>query len=71
MPGRAFVLVRSVVANPDDREPFDRWYQADHIPLRSRDPLFAVRFPNMSKFEKAARSEGYKYIVADYAAARP
>jgi hypothetical protein len=25
----------------------------------------------VSKFEKAARSEGYKYIVADYAAARP
>ena len=33
MQGSAFVLVRSVVANPDDRKPFDHWYHTDHIPL--------------------------------------
>ena len=33
MEGTAFVLVRSVVAQPEDRKPFDHWYQTDHIPL--------------------------------------
>ena len=33
MEGTAFILVRSVVANPDDRKPFDHWYHTDHIPL--------------------------------------
>ena len=33
MEGTAFVLVRSVVAKPDDCKPFDDWYQTDHIPL--------------------------------------
>ena len=27
MEGTAFILVRSVVANPDDRKAFDHWYQ--------------------------------------------
>jgi hypothetical protein len=33
MKGTAFVLVRSVLANPDDRETFNHWYQTDHYPL--------------------------------------
>ena len=33
MEGTAFILVRSVVANPDDRKAFDHWYHTDHIPL--------------------------------------
>lgn len=33
MQGTAFVLIRSVVANPDDRAAFDRWYETDHFPL--------------------------------------
>lgn len=28
----AFLVVRSVVANPADREGFDRWYSTDHMP---------------------------------------
>jgi hypothetical protein len=33
MEGTAFVLVRSAVTNPDDRNAFDHWYHTDHIPL--------------------------------------
>ena len=33
MQGAAFILVRSVVPNPDDRKPFDHWYETDHLPL--------------------------------------
>jgi hypothetical protein len=33
MQGTAFVLVRSVIANPDDRKAFDHWYQTEHFPL--------------------------------------
>jgi hypothetical protein len=33
MEGTAFILIRSVVANPDDRKSFDHWYQTDHLPL--------------------------------------
>jgi hypothetical protein len=33
MQGTAFILIRSVVANPGDRQLFDHWYQTDHIPI--------------------------------------
>jgi hypothetical protein len=33
MQGKAFVLIRSVVANPDDRAAFDRWYETGHFRL--------------------------------------
>jgi hypothetical protein len=84
MQGTAFVLVRSVVANPDDRKPFDRWYQTDHIPLvfskignvkqawrfwSKSDPAVHYslsEFSNISEFQAAASSEGFKHIVADY-----
>jgi hypothetical protein len=33
MQGTAFILVRSVVPNPDDRKAFDHWYETDHLPL--------------------------------------
>ena len=84
MEGSAFVLVRSVVANPDDRKPFDQWYQTDHIPLvfakienvnriwrfwSKSDPSIHYslsEFADIGEFERAAGSEGFKYIVADY-----
>ena len=33
MQGTAFILIRSVVPNPDDRKAFDHWYETDHFPL--------------------------------------
>jgi hypothetical protein len=33
MQGTAYALIRSVVANPDDRQKFDHWYETDHFPL--------------------------------------
>jgi hypothetical protein len=33
MQGAAFLLVRSMVLDPADREGFDRWYATDHCPL--------------------------------------
>jgi hypothetical protein len=33
MQGTAFILVRSVAPNPDDRKSFDHWYETDHLPL--------------------------------------
>ena len=81
MEGSAFVLVRSVVANPDDRKPFDQWYQTDHIPLvfaeianvnriwrfwSKSDPSIHYslsEFADIGEFERAAGSEGFKYIV--------
>ena len=33
MQGKAFILVRSVVPNPDVRKSFDHWYETDHLPL--------------------------------------
>jgi hypothetical protein len=33
MQGTAFILIRSVVANPGDRQLFDHWYQTDHISI--------------------------------------
>ena len=88
MEGTAFVLVRSVVAKPDDRKPFDNWYQTDHFPLvfskianvnqawrfwSKSDPAVHYtlsEFSNMSELQRAASSEGFKYIVADYDPAR-
>jgi hypothetical protein len=32
MQGTAYVLVRSVVPNPDDRKAFNHWYETDHLP---------------------------------------
>lgn len=29
---KAYLVVRAVVADPADRAPFDRWYQAEHLP---------------------------------------
>jgi len=56
MEGTAFILVRSVVANPDDRKAFDHWYHTDHIPL-----IFSTAH-SMSvigvRREKAALSSG-------------
>ena len=31
-PGRAFLMVRAVVADPADRARFDAWYRAEHLP---------------------------------------
>ena len=28
----AFLVVRAVVADPNDRAAFDRWYQTEHLP---------------------------------------
>jgi hypothetical protein len=28
----AYFVVRAVVANPADREPFDHWYRTEHLP---------------------------------------
>lgn len=33
MQGTAFILIRSVVPNADDRKAFDHWYETDHLPL--------------------------------------
>jgi hypothetical protein len=33
MQGAAFILIRSVVPDPDDRKTFDHWYTTDHFPL--------------------------------------
>lgn len=33
MQGTAFILIRSVVSNADDRKEFDHWYETDHLPL--------------------------------------
>jgi hypothetical protein len=33
MQGKAFILIRSVVPNPDDRKEFDHWYETDHLPV--------------------------------------
>jgi hypothetical protein len=33
MQGTAYILVRSVVPNPNDRKAFDYWYETDHMPL--------------------------------------
>jgi hypothetical protein len=32
MAGKAFLVVRSVVADPSLREKFDHWYSTDHLP---------------------------------------
>jgi len=47
MQGSAYIQVRSVVPNPDDRKAFDHWYETDHLPtLISKMPglLHAWRF---------------------------
>jgi len=41
MQRKAYVLVRSIVPNPEDRKAFDHWYQTDHLP-----PLISI-FPGM------------------------
>jgi hypothetical protein len=33
MRGAAFILIRSVVSNADDRKEFDHWYETYHLPL--------------------------------------
>ncbi len=32
MNGKGIFVVRAVVANPDDRPGFDRWYETEHLP---------------------------------------
>jgi len=83
MQGTAFILVRSVVANPDDRKAFDHWYETDHLPLilskidmtqgwrfwSHSDPSVHYafgEFPDMSELRRAASSEGFKFVIADY-----
>jgi hypothetical protein len=84
MQGTAFILIRSVVANPDDRETFDRWYGTDHLPLifskvpevrnnwrfwSRSDPTVHYslgEFPSMNDLQRAASSEGFKHVIADY-----
>ncbi len=82
MEGTAFVLVRSVVAKPDDREQFDRWYQTDHIPLiyskianvnqswrfwsKSDAPVHYILSEFSNMSELQASSEGFKYLIDDF-----
>jgi len=84
MAGTAFVLVRSVLANPEDREAFNHWYETDHYPLifsKVPDVTQAWRFwsraepavhyalgefANMTELQRAASSDGFKHVVADY-----
>ena len=83
MLGRVFILIRSVVANPDDREAFDRWYEKDHFPLifsrldvmqgtrfwSHSDPTVhyaLMEFADISALRRAANSEGFKFLIADY-----
>jgi len=34
---KAYLVARAVVANPADREPFDSWYEAEHLPLAKKE----------------------------------
>src|SRR5262245_34433064 len=56
MQGTAFILIRSVVANPDDRETFDRWYGTDHLPL-----IFS-KVPEVSEQDQGRRRSGRKPV---------
>jgi hypothetical protein len=83
MQGTAFILVRSVVPNPDDRKAFDHWYETDHLPLvlskidvtqgwrfwSHSDPSVHyafVEFSDMNELRRAAGSEGFKFLIADF-----
>lgn len=41
----AYLVVRAVVANPDDRAAFDHWYRTEHLPdaLKAFDAESAMR----------------------------
>ena len=32
MATRIYFVVRAIIPNPEDRAPFDRWYQQEHLP---------------------------------------
>jgi hypothetical protein len=83
MQGRAFILIRSVVPNPNDRGAFDDWYETDHFPLvfskinvmqgwrfwSRSDPAVHyafVEFSDMNELRRAASSEDFKFLIADY-----
>lgn len=83
MQGTAFILIRSVIPNPDDRKEFDHWYATDHLPLvlstinvvqgwrfwSTSDPSIHyafVEFSDRDELRRAASSEGFKALLADY-----
>ncbi len=45
MNGKGIFMVRAVVANPDDRLGFDKWYETEHLPdaLKTSSALRAWR----------------------------
>jgi hypothetical protein len=81
MQGTAFILIRSVVPNADDRKAFDHWYQTDHLPLAvakvnitqawrfQNDPSvhYALgEFSDIDELHRASSSDGFKFLIADY-----
>lgn len=78
MRGTAFIWIRSVVPNPDDRKEFDHWYATDHLPLvRSTinisqgwrfwsvsDPSVHYAFVEFSDMDELRRATGSEAFTA-------
>jgi hypothetical protein len=87
MPAEAFLVVRSVVAEPLRAE-FDRWYAGHHMPMAARqfvtdkawrfwsvtDPAvhYAVyRFADLATLQSRLAPEEFRPLVEDYDRAWP
>ena len=64
----AYVVVRTIVPNPADRDEFDRWYREDHIPevIRAMGPRRIIRAWN--RLDPAEHTAFYGFPSAEAAA---
>jgi hypothetical protein len=82
MSGKAYLVVRAVVAEPDRRD-FDHWYHTEHLPDAAKafsaisawrgwsrtDPsvhLAFYRFPNVAVVEAINDSAAIRTLIAEF-----
>jgi hypothetical protein len=67
----ALLVVRAVVADPADREPFDRWYRDEHLP--EARAAFAARraWRGWSRREPSVHWAFYEFATLEAADAVP
>jgi hypothetical protein len=61
----AYLVVRAVVADPDDRAAFDHWYRTEHLPgaLKAFDAASAMR--GWSTADPSVHTAFYRFDTLD------
>jgi hypothetical protein len=61
----AYLVVRAVVADPEDRAPFDHWYRTEHLPdaLKAFSAVSAMR--GWSTADPSVHTAYYRFETLD------